>query len=131
MADSHDRDANDSTGGGFMMALLTGTVVGAGLGMLLAPKGGSELRGRIGEQARKLADKASDQDRRADEAASGWAERGRHIVDGARGAVPRGAAEARDYTSGTTSSSYPGSSSCGSTGSTGSSFFSGTTGSHR
>jgi hypothetical protein len=126
MADSHDRDANEGTGGGFMMALLTGTVVGAGLGMLLAPKGG-----RIGEQARKLADKASDQDRRADEAASGWADRGRRIVDGAREAVPRGAAEARDYTSGTTSSSYPGSSSCGSTGSTGSSFFSGTTASHR
>jgi gas vesicle protein len=126
MADSHDRDANEGTGGGFMMALLTGTVVGAGLGMLLAPKGG-----RIGEQARKLADKASDQDRRADEAASGWAERGRRIVDGAREAVPRGAAEARDDTSGTTGSSYPGSSSCGSTGSTGSSFFSGTTGSHR
>jgi gas vesicle protein len=131
MADSHNRDENGGTGGGFMMALVTGTAVGAGLGMLLAPKGGSKLRGRIGEQARKLGNTASDQDRRATDAASGRAERGRGLVNRAREAVPRGTEEARDYTSGTTGSSYPGSSSCGSTGSTGSSFFSGTTGSHR
>ena len=55
MADSYDRYDNESSGGGFMMGLLTGTVLGAGLGMLLAPKAGSELRGAIGEQARNWA----------------------------------------------------------------------------
>src|SRR5687768_2436741 len=44
MADTYDRYENEG-GGGFMMGLLTGTVLGAGLGMLLAPKAGSELRG--------------------------------------------------------------------------------------
>ena len=52
MADSYDRYDNEGASGGFMMGLLTGTVLGAGLGMLLAPKAGSELRGSIGEQAR-------------------------------------------------------------------------------
>ena len=60
MADSYDRYENEGSGGGFMMGLLTGTVLGAGLGMLLAPKAGSELRGTIGEQARNLGSMASD-----------------------------------------------------------------------
>ena len=72
MADSYDRYENEGNGGGFMMGLLTGTVLGAGLGMLLAPKAGSELRGAIGEQARNLANTASDQYRRASESAGTW-----------------------------------------------------------
>jgi gas vesicle protein len=127
MADSYDRYENEGSGGSFMMGLLTGTVLGAGLGMLLAPKAGSELRGAIGEQARNLANTASDQYRRASESAGTWAEKGRDFVDKARDAVSRGADEARNYASGTTGSSY------GSTGSSSSSFGgstgSGTTGS--
>ncbi len=104
MAD-YERYENEGNGGGFMMGLLTGTVLGAGLGMLLAPKAGSELRGTIGEQARNLGSKASEQYRRASEQASGWAEKGRDFVDKARDAVSRGADEARGYASGTTSGS--------------------------
>ncbi len=89
MADSYDRYDNEGSGGGFMMGLLTGTVLGAGLGMLLAPKAGSELRGAIGEQARNLGNKASDGYRRASEQAGGWAEKGRDFVDKAREAVSR------------------------------------------
>jgi gas vesicle protein len=123
MADSFDRYENESSGGGgFMMGLLTGTVLGAGLGMLLAPKAGSELRGAIGEQARNLGNAASEQYRRASETAGTWAERGREVVDKAREAVSRGADEARSYASGTTGSSY-------SSGDTGSSFGAGSTGS--
>lgn len=100
MADSYDRYENEH-GGGFMMGLLTGTVLGAGLGMLLAPKAGSELRGQLGEQARNLGNQASEQYRRATETASGWAERGREMVSQAREAISRGAEEARGYTGGT------------------------------
>lgn len=121
MADSFDRYDNEGGGGGFMMGLLTGTVLGAGLGMLLAPKAGSELRGAIGEQARNLGNAASEQYRRASETAGTWAERGRDMVDKARDAVQRGADEARNYASGTTGSSY-------SSGTTGSSYGSGNTG---
>ena len=122
MADSFDRYDNEgSGGGGFMMGLLTGTVLGAGLGMLLAPKAGSEIRGAIGEQARNLSNKASEQYKRASETAGTWAERGRDMVDKAREAVGRGADEARGYatgSTGSTGSSY-GAGNSGSTGTTG------------
>ena len=56
MADGYDRFDNEGGGGGsFVMGLLTGTVLGAGLGMLFAPKAGSELRGQLSEQAGNLA----------------------------------------------------------------------------
>ena len=107
MADSFDRYDNEgSGGGGFMMGLLTGTVLGAGLGMLLAPKAGSELRGALGEQARNLSNAASEQYKHARETAGTWAERGREMVDKARDAVNRGADEARNYASGSTGSGY-------------------------
>jgi gas vesicle protein len=89
-----------------MMGLLTGTVLGAGLGMLLAPKAGSELRGAIGEQAKTWGNTASEQYKKASETAGQWAERGKDMVDKARDAVSRGADEARSYASGTTGSSY-------------------------
>ena len=72
MADPFDREEHEG-GGGFMMGLLTGTVLGAGLGMLLAPKSGSELRTQIGEQASSLG-------RRAGGAASGLVERVRETA---------------------------------------------------
>jgi gas vesicle protein len=126
MAD-FDRYDNEGSGAGFMMGLLTGTVLGAGLGMLLAPKAGSELRGALGEQARNFSNVASEQYKHARETAGTWAERGREMMDKARDAVSRGADEARNYASGTTGSSYGsntgsnyGSSSSGGSGSFGS-----------
>ena len=120
MAD-FERYDNEGGGGGFVMGLIAGTVLGAGLGMLLAPKAGSELRGAIGQQARNLGNKASEQYRRASDSASTWAEKGRDFVNQAREAVSKGAEEARGYASGTTGGSYSG-------GTSGSSW-SGTTGS--
>jgi len=127
MADSYDRYENEGGGGGgFMMGLLTGTVLGAGIGLLLAPKAGSEIRGAIGEQARNLGNMASEQYKKASDNASGWAERGREFVDKAKEAVNRGAEEARGYATGTTgsagSSGSSGSAYGGNTGSTGSDF---------
>lgn len=124
MADSYDRYDSEAGGSGFMMGLLTGTVLGAGIGLLLAPKAGSELRGVIGEQARNWGNVASEQYRKASESAGPWMERGREFVDKAREAVNRGAEEARGYATGATGSSF------GSTGSsTGSTYGSGTYGS--
>jgi gas vesicle protein len=107
MSDSYER-YNSEPGGGFFMGLLAGTVLGAGLGMLLAPKSGSDLRGQLGEQARNLSTKASEQYRRASETAGNWAERGRDMVNQARSAVERGVDEARGYTGTTPGSSYTG-----------------------
>ena len=85
MADGYDRFDNEGGGGGsFVMGLLTGTVLGAGLGMLFAPKSGSELRNQLSEQAGNLANTASEGYRRATEAAGDWADRGREVYDKAR-----------------------------------------------
>ena len=54
MAYEYDRFEREDGGGSFLMGLLAGTVLGAGLGMLFAPKAGSELRNQLGEQAGKL-----------------------------------------------------------------------------
>jgi gas vesicle protein len=107
MAD-YDRYETEGSGAGFMMGLLAGTVLGAGLGMLLAPKAGSDLRGQIGEQARNLGNRASEGYRRASQTASDWAERGRDMMNQAKDAVSRGAEEARGYTGATTGSTYTG-----------------------
>jgi len=105
MADGYDRFDNEGGGGGsFVMGLLTGTVLGAGLGMLFAPKAGSELRNQVAEQAGNLANTASEGYRRASEAAGGWAEKGREAYDKARDAVNRGADEAQRYVREATSS---------------------------
>src|SRR5213595_3382410 len=98
MGDGYDRFENEGGGGGsFVMGLLTGTVLGAGLGMLFAPKSGSELRSQLSEQAGSLANQASEGVRRAQESAGEWADRGREMYDKARDAVSRGADEAQRY----------------------------------
>jgi gas vesicle protein len=117
MADSYDRYESDSGGGGFMMGLLTGTVLGAGLGMLLAPKAGSELRGVIGEQARNWGNTASEQYRHARDAAGTWAEKGRDMVNQARDAATQAADQARGYAGATTGSNYDRDRNTGTTGS--------------
>ena len=117
MADSFDRYDNEGSGGGggFMLGLLTGTVLGAGLGMLLAPKAGAELRGAIGDQAKTWGNVANEQYKKASEAAGTWAEQGRDLVSKAREVVTGGGDDASgsgggDYSSGPSGSSSSGSS---------------------
>src|SRR6266699_3005626 len=102
MADGYDRFDNESGGGGsFVMGFLTGTVLGAGLGMLFAPKAGSELRSQLSDQAGNLAQQASEGYRQATESAGEWAERGKEagkeIYGKARDAASRGGDEAERY----------------------------------
>jgi len=116
MADGYDRFENEGGGGGsFVMGLLTGTVLGAGLGMLFAPKSGSELRNQLSEQAGNLANTASEGYRKAadtagqwaqtgKDTASEWADRGKDVYDKARDAVSRGTEEAQRYVRDTASS---------------------------
>ena len=110
MTDSYERYNAEAHAGGFVMGLLAGTVLGAGLGMLLAPKSGSEMRDQLGEQARNFGTRASEQYRRASETATHWAERGREAVNQAKSAVQRGVNEAESY-AGTSTGSYSGGSS--------------------
>jgi gas vesicle protein len=105
MSDTYERYDSEGNGSGFIMGLLAGTVIGAGLGMLLAPKSGSDLRGQIGEQAKHFSTKASEQYHRASEKAGDWAERGREMMHQARNAMHRTAEESRGYTGGSTGTS--------------------------
>jgi gas vesicle protein len=98
--DGFDKSLDYREGGGgssFVMGLLTGTVLGAGLGMLFAPKSGPELRRDLSEQAGSVANQASEGYRRASESASQWAEKGREVYNKASEAVSKGAQEAQKY----------------------------------
>ena len=52
MAYEYDRFEREEGGGSFLMGLLAGTVLGAGLGMLFAPKTGSDEPTRVGDGQR-------------------------------------------------------------------------------
>lgn len=93
----HEHEYEGNGGTGFVMGLLTGTVLGAGLGMLFAPRAGSELRHQISETAGQWKNTAGGQYRRAAEAAGTIADKGREMYDRARTAVNRGTEEARRY----------------------------------
>jgi gas vesicle protein len=98
MGDGYDRFENEGGGGGsFVMGLLTGTVLGAGLGMLFAPKAGAEIRSQLSDQANSIANTASEGYRRASETAGDLAVKGREIYDKARDAVSKGTEEAQRY----------------------------------
>jgi gas vesicle protein len=59
---SYDYDQNSGmeTGAGFLMGLLSGVVLGIGVGMLLAPRTGAELRHTLAQSASDLQRAASD-----------------------------------------------------------------------
>ena len=61
MINDDDRfESEKGSGGNFVIGLLAGTVLGAGLGMLFAPKPGSELRSQISDQANSVRERAYD-----------------------------------------------------------------------
>jgi gas vesicle protein len=92
MAYEYDRLEREEGGGSFLMGLLAGTVLGAGLGMLFAPKAGSELRSQISESATKLRSTANESVQQASDKVSQMMDRGREAYDRARSSVSNMAA---------------------------------------
>jgi gas vesicle protein len=86
---------------GFAIGLLTGTFVGAGLAMWLAPRLASELRQRMTESAKGLGVQASEQfeqaSSRVGEAVSELTRKGQDVRDEVADAVARGAHEVERY----------------------------------
>src|SRR2546422_10515603 len=109
MAYEYDRFEREEGGGSFLMGLLAGTVLGAGLGMLFAPKSGSELRSQIGtqiaDQTGKMREAADPYYQQATEKVSQIVDHGREAYDRARSSVSGMAAQG---TSGTATPSGPG-----------------------
>lgn len=103
MAYEYDRFEREDGGGSFLMGLLAGTVLGAGLGMLFAPKAGSELRSQLGEQAGRLRTQATDGYQQATEKVSQIVDRGREAYERARSTA--GSGMGSSGTTGSTSSS--------------------------
>jgi gas vesicle protein len=110
MAYEYDRMEKEDGSGSFLMGLLAGTVLGAGLGMLFAPKPGSELRSQLGEQAGRLRSTANDTYQQASEKVSQMVDRGREAYDRARGSVSNigGKMETETPSTPTTGYSTPG-----------------------
>lgn len=84
MAYEYDRFEREDGGGSFLMGLLAGTVLGAGLGMLFAPRPGSELRTQLTEQAGKLRETAGGAYSQATDRVTQIVDRGRDAYDRAR-----------------------------------------------
>ena len=93
MAYEYDRFEREDGSGSFLMGLLAGTVLGAGLGMLFAPKTGSELRNQVTEQAGRLRTTANDAYSQASEKVSQIVDRGKDAYDRARSSVSNMAAQ--------------------------------------
>lgn len=51
----------DQSGASFVLGMLTGAVVGAGVALLFAPRTGQEMRQQLGEQYRGLAERVGEQ----------------------------------------------------------------------
>jgi gas vesicle protein len=94
MAYEYDRVEREDGGGSFLMGLLAGTVLGAGLGMLFAPKAGADVRKQLSEQATRLRSTATDTIHQASEkltqASNQASEKVSQIVDRGRDVVERG-----------------------------------------
>jgi gas vesicle protein len=108
MTDKYNRVGNNEGGGRFVMGLLAGAALGAGLAWLFASKRGAELRERLAEQADVLSNQAREGYRKATEnagqwaekgkaAAVDWAERGKDVYGKTRDAASHSADEAQKY----------------------------------
>lgn len=71
----------EPTGSSFMLGIVTGALVGAGVALLFAPKTGTEMRAQLGEQYRGLADRVGEQTEHLRETAGKLREQGRERLD--------------------------------------------------
>jgi gas vesicle protein len=93
MAEYYDHN-DSSSGGSFMMGLITGAVIGAGIGLLLAPKAGSALRQDLTSKAGDLAKRGRDL---AGDLAGRGRQAGEELYDQARHVASRAVDQAERY----------------------------------
>lgn len=86
---------------GFVIGLLTGAAVGAGVVLWLAPRSASEIRARATDTARRLGKRASDEYEHAStrvvEAVDELTRKGQHVRDNLAEAVAHGAHEVERF----------------------------------
>ena len=96
-----DVASNSERNYGFVMGLIAGGVVGAGLGMLFAPRAVLEVRKRAADSARNLGTAASDRyhqaSTRVNEVVDAITKKGQGLRDDLSDAVVRGAQDVERY----------------------------------
>lgn len=70
----------DQSGASFVLGMMTGAFIGAGIALLFAPKTGPEMRQQLGEQYRGLADRVGETTQHLRESAQNLREQGRERV---------------------------------------------------
>jgi len=74
----------EAGGGGFLIGLLCGTALGAAIGLMFAPKTGSEIRQTLYDSTDDIRRKAYDAYDQASEQVNNIVSKGRHAVDRGR-----------------------------------------------
>lgn len=96
--DTHEQGHRDY---GFVIGLLAGTVVGAGLAIWLAPRAAAELKERVRDSAKSFGQQASSRlqsaSARVADAVDELTQAGQSVRDDVAGAVARGAREVERY----------------------------------
>jgi len=72
------------SGNEFMLGVLCGAAVGAAVGLLLAPRAGSELRTQLADSAERFSKKAADTYSRASDVVNDLVGRGREAAERGR-----------------------------------------------
>jgi gas vesicle protein len=92
-----DERASDTRGGRFVMGLVVGGALGAGLALLLAPRAAAEIKARAVDSAKNLGNVVSgryrDARHRVSDAVDGLTRRGQALRDDACDTVVHGAHE--------------------------------------
>ena len=88
---------NGRTGHPLALGLLAGAAVGLGLGMLLAPRKGAELRHAVAVRAGRIKDSAATGYRRSKDTAGHYAHRGHDAYSAARNTITHSAQETGRY----------------------------------
>ncbi len=70
----------EPSGSNFMLGILTGALVGAGVALLFAPKSGTEIRAQLGERYRGMADRVGEQTEALRNTAGELREQGRERI---------------------------------------------------
>ena len=95
------REYRERRGFGFVLGLMTGTVVGAGLAIWLVPRAASELRNRLTDSLDDVGNRASDQFQQASarvgETVDHITRKGQGVRDDVAEAVARGAREVERF----------------------------------
>ena len=90
----------ETGGGGFLIGLLCGTALGAAIGLMFAPKAGSEIRQRLYDSTGDIRRKAYETYDQASEQVNHMVEKGRQAVDRGREAFETARQSATGQTTG-------------------------------